>query len=203
MVAKVVYRPFVKATEIAKEHIKKVVSEGDYTIDATVGNGHDTVFLAELVGSGGHVYGFDIQELAIKSTMEKLKENNYLDRVTLYYCGHEHMDKYIVKPVTCVMFNLGYLPKGNHDIITKPETTIEAIIKSLKLLKIGGIISVIVYPGHAGGERERDAVEDFFKNISKREVDIIKINHLNRLSTAPYVILAQKINHGRKESSDT
>ena len=36
--------------------LEKAVSPGDIAIDATAGNGHDTLFLAKLVGENGHVY---------------------------------------------------------------------------------------------------------------------------------------------------
>ena len=47
--------PFSKT--LIKEHIK----QDSIVIDATCGNGNDTLFLARQV-SNGHVFGFDIQD---------------------------------------------------------------------------------------------------------------------------------------------
>ena len=41
--------------------------KGDYAVDATLGNGHDTCFLAEIVGDSGKVFGFDIQKKRLKA----------------------------------------------------------------------------------------------------------------------------------------
>lgn len=53
-----------KILPYSKELLKMAAGEGDIVVDATMGNGHDTQFLAELVGENGHVYAFDIQESA-------------------------------------------------------------------------------------------------------------------------------------------
>lgn len=146
MGVKIVFRLLAKATEISHYYISQILSDGDLAVDATVGNGNDTLFLAKLVGNG-HVIGFDIQEAAIKNTQNLLYQYGYYDRVSLYKLGHENMDKVVKQSVKAIMFNLGYLPKGDHKIITQPETTLKALKKSLILLKKGGILSVVVYPG--------------------------------------------------------
>ena len=51
--------------EFSHRLLKTAAQEGDTVIDATVGNGHDTIILAHLVGDQGKVFGFDIQEQAI------------------------------------------------------------------------------------------------------------------------------------------
>lgn len=50
----------------------QVVRAGDVVVDATMGNGHDTLALAQLVGPSGTVYGFDIQQEAVDSTAAHL-----------------------------------------------------------------------------------------------------------------------------------
>jgi len=96
-------------------------------------------FLASLVGENGRVFGFDIQDKAIANTTKKLTDLNLIDRVTLIKDGHQNMDKYIDCPVKAVMFNLGYLPSGDHSISTRPETTIQALSKAMELLVTGAL----------------------------------------------------------------
>ncbi|WP_028309498.1 class I SAM-dependent methyltransferase [Desulfitibacter alkalitolerans] len=183
---------FARATSINHDFISRLITPGDKAVDATVGNGHDTIFLANLVGDTGKVYGFDIQDMAIERTKNLLSAHNLSNRVLLIADGHENIDKYIQHPVKVIMFNLGYLPGGDHGIITREETTIAALKKSLSLLTPHGVLSVVVYSRHHGGEREKQAVESFFESIPKTEFHVVKINHLNRLSSSPYIIIAQR-----------
>ena len=84
-----------KITDINKLFLEKIINKGDIVIDATMGNGYDTMYLANIVGENGFVYSFDIQEEAIKSTKKKLEKENLCDRVKLILDGHENMDKYV------------------------------------------------------------------------------------------------------------
>ena len=40
----------------ARQLFSETVNAGETVVDATAGNGNDTLFLAELVGENGHVY---------------------------------------------------------------------------------------------------------------------------------------------------
>ena len=180
-----------RATSINHDFISRLVKPGDKVVDATVGNGHDTLFLADLVGDMGKVYGFDIQEKAIEKAKTLLSEHNLTNRVSFIFDGHENIEKYVLHPVKAIMFNLGYLPGEGHGIITKKETTITALKKSLSLLAADGILSVVIYSAHKGGAEEKQAVEDFFQAVPKNEMHVVKIHHLNRLESSPYIILAQ------------
>ena len=119
-----------KSVLMARKYISSCVSDGDRVIDATCGNGHDTLFLAKIVGEKGKVFSFDIQPEALVNTRRLLEANNLADRVHLIQSGHERMDSHVHEKVAAVMFNLGYLPGGNHKIITRPDTTVEALAKA-------------------------------------------------------------------------
>ncbi|MEW6621650.1 MAG: class I SAM-dependent methyltransferase [Bacillota bacterium] len=173
--------------------MKDALSHGDWAIDATAGNGSDTLFLAQLVGDAGHVYSFDIQSAAIARTKELLNKHGLNKRVTLINSGHQNMDKYVKKEVKAVIFNLGYLPRGDHAIVTTPVNTVTALKKSISLLQTNGIISAVVYSGHCGGEDEKIAVEEFFSRLDKKDYDVIKTYHINRKATAPFILVAQKL----------
>lgn len=179
-------------TDLHKTLIEDVVNEGDIVIDATMGNGYDTKYLAQKVGENGLVYSFDIQEEAIKSTRKKLEKENLLNRVKLILDGHENIDMYVKDEISCVLFNLGYLPRAKHKVITKPETTVEAIEKSLKILKPNGIVSIAIYTGHEGGMDEFNAVFDYVSNLNQSEFSVLNCNFINQVNHPPRLILIEK-----------
>jgi tRNA A58 N-methylase Trm61 len=156
--------PLPRVTELAHLLVERCLKPGDRAIDATVGNGHDTLFLARLVGPGGRVDGFDLQTAAIERTRIKTSE---LPQVRLHAMGHERIGELVAGPVDAVMFNLGYLPSGDKSVITLPSSTLPALESSAKLLGGGGILTVVVYPGHEGGAEEAEAVTRWFQNLRR------------------------------------
>ncbi|MFT5467281.1 MAG: ubiquinone/menaquinone biosynthesis C-methylase UbiE [Verrucomicrobiales bacterium] len=148
---------FPYATEQAQAWIREHVQPGDTVIDATAGNGHDTEFLARLVGADGRVLAFDIQSEALESTRTRLESEGLEERVTLILAGHETMAEHASQAST-VMFNLGYLPGSDRARITKAKTTLTAIESAQQLLEPGGLITIVAYPTHEGGQAETEAV---------------------------------------------
>ena len=181
-----------KITEINKLFIEDVISNGDIVIDATMGNGYDTKYLAEKVGENGFVYSFDIQEEAIKSTNKRLEKANLLDRVKLILDGHENMENYVKEEVSCVLFNLGYLPRADRNVITRPDTTLKAIKSSLKLLKPHGVVSIAIYTGHEGGMEEKNIVYEFVKELDQNEFNVLESKFVNQINNPPQLILIEK-----------
>ncbi|CEO29038.1 tRNA (mnm(5)s(2)U34)-methyltransferase [Paraclostridium sordellii] len=181
-----------KVTDLNKVLLEDVIELGDIVIDATMGNGYDTKYLAEKVGENGLVYSFDVQEEAIKSTRKKLEKSQLIDRVKLILDGHENMDSYIKEGVSCVLFNLGYLPRAKHQIITKPDTTIKAIEKSLEVLKPHGVVSIAIYTGHEGGMDEFNAVFEYVKNLDQTKFNVLNCNFVNQINNPPRLVLIEK-----------
>lgn len=184
-----------KVTDLNKVLLEDVINEGDIVIDATMGNGYDTKYLAEKVGESGLVYSFDVQEEAIKSTKKRLEKAELIDRVNLILDGHQNMDRYVNEEVSCVMFNLGYLPRAKHQVITKPETTLEAIKKSLELLKPNGVVSIAIYTGHEGGMEECDEVFDYVSKLDQSEYSVLNCNFVNQINNPPRLIMIEKKNN--------
>lgn len=184
-----------KVTDLNKVILEDVINEGDIVIDATMGNGYDTKYLAEKVGENGFVYSFDVQEEAIKSTKKRLEKAGLIDRVNLVLDGHQNMDMYVNKEVSCVMFNLGYLPRAKHQVITKPETTLEAIKKSLELLKPNGVVSIAIYTGHEGGMEECDEVFGYVSKLDQSEYSVLNCNFVNQINHPPRLIMIEKKNN--------
>lgn len=176
----------------AKRLIAQTVKEGETVVDATAGNGNDTLFLAEQVGASGRVYAFDIQQAALDATAKRL--GPLVNRTDLILDTHAHVANYIQAPIGGAMFNLGYLPRSDDlSIITKPDSTIQAIRSLLELLKVGGIITVSVYDGHEGGSEERDALLDFVKLLHQTDVHVIRYELLNVRNNPPFLLAFEKL----------
>ncbi|MDR1497233.1 MAG: SAM-dependent methyltransferase [Puniceicoccales bacterium] len=155
--------PSTSLTQLAHSALRETLMAGDFAVDATAGNGHDTAFLADAVGVSGRVIALDIQQVALDAVRLRLEQLNLFQQVTLFLRGHEHLGEVLPAcwcgMVAAVMFNLGYLPCGDHALVTRPETTIPALESAVGWLRNGGMLSVLVYPRHLGGEVESDAVQ--------------------------------------------
>nr|WP_246582858.1 class I SAM-dependent methyltransferase [Clostridium mobile] len=184
---------FTNSTNLAKEICKLKLENGDRAIDATMGNGNDTIFLRELVGEDGSVYSFDIQKMAIENTRKKLNDINIdMRNVELILDGHQNIDKYVKEKVKLVMFNLGYLPGADHKLTTKADTTIEGIEKSLNILEKNGVVILVIYYGHEGGEEEREEVLDFISSLNQKEYNVAKLSFINQVNSPPELICIEK-----------
>ena len=186
------YKHFNSIIDIGKDIINKTVGKGSIVVDATVGNGQDTIKLAELVGETGKVYGFDIQSIAIKNTKKRLIQENLEDRVELINDGHEKIDSYINKEVDFIIFNLGYLPGGDHTIVTRKDSTLEAVEKSLVILKPNGIMLLAVYHGHYEGKIEKKYIDELLKELSQKEFNILKFEFINQINNPPILYAIEK-----------
>jgi len=178
---------------LAAEMLARIVCPGDSVIDATMGNGHDTLFLCKAVGSGGHVYAFDIQPEAVSSTEALLRENGADAQAELFCRGHEYMAEYIPGKVRAVVFNLGWLPGGDHGITTRWETTRIAVEKALDLLLPGGMLVLCAYPGHSEGTRELRELTAFFAALSNKTFNVLHQRFLNAAPGAPECFAVQRM----------
>jgi len=178
-------------TEIAHQHISQYLSPGDMAIDATVGNGHDTLFLARQVKSSGHVFGFDIQKKAIDNTTQRIKSAGQKN-VTLTHASHAQMLEHIPlnnrQNIQAVLFNLGYLPGGDKTLTTQITSTLDGLKSALSLLSTSGIISIIAYPGHPAGRLETQAIMDYCQQLKLSGYHLQQINCSSQV-TAPRLLL--------------
>jgi len=186
--------PFVlrNARHLAADYMARIIRPGDSVVDATMGNGKDTLFLAELVGESGHVYAFDVQQEAVARTRERVEAAGFEGRTTLILAGHETMAQHVPQGVSAVMFNLGWLPGAQHIVTTKTETTLVAVEAALSLIAPGGVVTVCIYPGHEEGTRELHALLDYAGRLSVRTYNVLHHHFLNAAQGTPQLILIQK-----------
>lgn len=180
----------------ARSLLQKAVSEGDIAVDATMGNGHDTLFLANLVGEAGHVFAFDIQETAFTKTKERLEKEQLKNRVTLCETSHANIVTVIPEKIhgsiAGAVFNLGYLPGGDKQIVTKSNSTIEAIEGLLQIMKPEGIIVLVIYHGHEEGQIERDDLLSYVSSLEQEQAHVLQYGFINQKNNPPFIIAIEK-----------
>ncbi|WP_033828101.1 class I SAM-dependent methyltransferase [Bacillus andreraoultii] len=185
-----------KILPFSHQLIKKAASIGDGVVDATVGNGNDTLFLSELVGPTGVVFGFDIQREAINQTKKQLIQHDKDKNVLLFQVGHENVKTYIPNDfhgkIKAAIFNLGYLPKGDHSIVTKPNTTIAAIEQLLEIMDKEGIIVLVIYHGHPEGKNEKDVLLDYVTHIDQNKAHVLLYQFINQKNDPPFIVAIEK-----------
>lgn len=182
-----------RVLDYAKTLLRKSIDFGDVAIDATAGNGHDTLYLTELVGDTGHVFAFDVQQQALDATADRLKKHGVFERTTLILDGHENIATYVAERIGGAIFNLGYLPGADHTVTTHGQTTIQAIDEMLEMMKIGGIIVLVVYHGHEGGKEERDDVLTYVESLSQKQVHVLRYDFLNQKNDPPFILALEKV----------
>ena len=181
----------LRLTELAHQQVAAVLKPGELAIDATAGNGHDTLFLVAQVGQTGRVIAIDIQPAAIQRTAERLQEQGFSNVTLIQRC---HGDLLEIVPasdhgrVGAVMFNLGYLPHGDKSVMTRTGTSLLAIAAALEIVRPSGIVSILAYPGHSGGDDESSAVVQF---VSSLDVSKFTVSKTQATSDATSPILIQ------------
>lgn len=164
--------------------IKNYVENKEVAIDGTLGNGYDTDFLKD---NFKRVYSFEIQEEPCKVYSEKGYEN-----VKVINDSHHLFKKYINEDVDCIMYNLGYLPKGDKNITTVKETSLKSIEEGLSILRSGGIMTICVYTGHNEGKEEESCIGKFLKDLDKRSFGVMECRFLNRSNNPPKLLVIEK-----------
>lgn len=173
--------------------IQSQIQPGGAYVDATMGNGRDTLFLCGLAGTAGRVWAFDIQDAALAATKKLLEKHGYAQNVSLIKDGHENMDCYLASDsADAICFNFGYLPGGDHGISTKADTSLIAIQKGLDILKSGGMMSLCVYSGGDTGFEERECILGFLKKLPADKYTVILNEYYNRRNHPPLPVFVFK-----------
>ncbi|WP_059171467.1 class I SAM-dependent methyltransferase [Bacillus sp. FJAT-27445] len=180
----------------ARTLLDKAITEGGFAVDATMGNGHDTLYLAKLVGENGAVFAFDVQTEALAATQKRLAEQGFENQATLFHAGHEQASALIPEAfhgkLQGAIFNLGYLPGSDKSVVTQPGTTISAVEQLLRMMAPGGIIVLVVYHGHEGGAVERDSLLEYVRGLDQKEAHVLHYQFINQKNNPPFIIAIEK-----------
>ena len=181
---------------LSHDFLAEVLDDESVAVDATMGNGNDTAFLA---GLAKKVYAFDVQEQALEKTRQRLSDLE-IENAELILDGHENLDRYVTEPIRAAIFNLGYLPSADKSVITKPHTTLEAIEKILDRLEVGGRLAIMIYYGHDGGDAVKIgggmgkvAVLEYVIGLDQRDFTAMLYQPLNQINTPPFLVMLEKL----------
>ena len=185
-----------KTTDLAMYMTAGYIDEGDLVIDATCGNGNDTVLLSNAVGPEGAVIAFDIQEKAVDATRKLLKEER-IENTVVVNDSFTNMEEYVETDdedecPQAVIFNLGYLPGGDKDITTKTEDTLDGISVALELIRTGGVVTCTHYSGHEEGAKEKEAVLAMAKALPQDKYHVVYMNMYNQPNDPPEILMITK-----------
>ena len=168
------------------------IIEGMSVLDATVGNGHDAEYICKRIGETGTLEGLDLQSVAIDKSRARLSEIG-LSNFTLICKDHSEIDNlYLPDTFDMIVYNLGYLPSADKTLTTTVQKTEKSLNSALYLVKIGGVISVTVYPGHEEGRAESDWIQIWSQNLDSKKYHVMKLAYLNQNEGSPYLILIER-----------
>jgi len=182
------------ALQFSHTLLAEILTKNDHVVDATMGNGNDTLFLAEAIRPHGKVYAFDVQEQALDKTKQRLVENNLVEHTKLILDGHENLKNYLAEnePIKAGIFNLGYLPKSDKQLITMPTTTKQALETLLNHLVSKGRVLIVSYYGHAGGKEELAMLNDFCQKLPQEKYNVLKYQFINQKNRPPILFCIEK-----------
>jgi len=189
---------FHSARHWAAARMQTALYPGAVCIDATMGNGHDTLFLAQSVGETGRVYAFDVQPSAVENTRARLAEAGCGERATLILDGHQHMAEYVKEEADLIVFNLGWLPGMAERVTTQPDTTLQAVTTALGLLKVEGLMTICAYPGHEAGAQELQMLLDWASHLDPEKFDCMYQTYLNQPNSPPALISVRRRQESKK-----
>ena len=177
---------FQSHLDLAHELWKGHVLPGDTVVDATLGNGHDALFLARLAlrDESGTLFAFDIQKRAHTASLERLKQSltpSQMSKISFHEMCHSRIGEVVpVGSAKLIVYNLGYLPGEDKSVTTKEESTLLSLASSLNLITSSGLISITCYPGHAAGRIEEQAVTSFCERLDPKVWNVSSHRFLNR-----------------------
>ncbi|QQK07561.1 tRNA (mnm(5)s(2)U34)-methyltransferase [Miniphocaeibacter halophilus] len=184
---------FKNTVEITDYYIDFFKNKIINAIDMTIGHGNDIYKIAKTVNKESEILGFDISEIAVKNTKKQLEEFEK-HNIKIIRDSHENINRYTDKKLDLVIYNLGYLPKGDKNITTDYKTVIKSLEYVLSALNENGIIIMTFYPGHNSGKLESIEIEKFLSKINQKKYNILKYSFINQINNPPYVVVIERLN---------
>lgn len=182
----------MQGVEFSHWVFKKFLENNKVLVDATCGNGNDTLFLKELIEPQGKLFAFDIQRKAIEITKSKFKDKDFNFDIEFINDGHENLDLYIDRNIDGIIYNLGFLPGSEKNIKTTKDTTIKSLKKSIDILSEGGLIVLVLYSEHEGGNEEKEAVLNFTSGLDYKIFNVLHYHYINQKKNPPEVVAIKK-----------
>lgn len=177
--------------------VKERLTFGDVAIDATLGNGHDTLMLAQQVGEQGVVLAFDVQQQAFEKSRVLLERHQALLPVRFIHVSHANLkaqwQQQSLKNPKIIMFNLGYLPGADKQYTTQVQSSLQALEQSLHILLPHGLLLVTIYPGHFEGALEDIAISQWASELSQKDYQVLRYGFINQVNKPPYLLVIEKL----------
>ena len=189
---------FQSHLDLAHSYWEKLLKEGDWAIDATCGNGNDTLKLAKILLKNGNkkqsgIIGIDLQEEAILKTKSLLQSHLSNDENSYIHLFHQsHIDfpsPAKENPIRLIVYNLGYLPGGNKQMTTMTQCSLESVKQALDLVIPGGAVCITCYPGHEEGNREERALLNEVSKLSSLTWNVCYHTFPNRRLSASLLLI--------------
>jgi len=180
------------AVQAAQHMLLPYLLQASVVVDATAGNGKDTLFLAKNTLPQAAVWAFDIQPSAIENTRRILAAAGLAEKVRLIQASHDTLSSTINQPIDAIMFNLGYLPGSDRHIATQPDITLAAVEQAAHLLTSGGLMTIVVYPGHASGILENQVLQQFLSTLPQQNFSVACWSMLNQINNPPLLYAVEK-----------
>lgn len=192
---------FQSHLDLAHGYWEKLLKAGDSALDATCGNGRDTLALARLLFSNssasslGTLYAIDNKQEALTNTLKLLQDtlpSPNLEHIKLHLQCHATLPCEILPAsLRLVVYNLGYLPGHNKQLTTHASTTLASVQAAMPLVMPGGCISITAYPGHPEGAQEEVALLHFCETLLPQEWNVCYHRFCNRRKS-PSLFLLQR-----------
>ncbi len=176
---------------LAKQAILPALQTARVIVDATAGNGHDTLFLAEHTSDQAKIYAFDIQSAALANTQTRTAP--YKARIEYILASHDRIAELVPEEIDVAMFNLGYLPGEGHKVTTEPDSTMRAVSQVLAKLRRNGVCVIVAYPGHEAGAAEAAQLAQALEELPVKKYTVGCYRLCNHVQTAPYVYIIEKV----------
>jgi tRNA G37 N-methylase Trm5 len=180
------------AVQAAQQMLLPYLTRANAVVDATAGNGKDTLFLATNTRPAAVVWAFDIQPSAIENTAKVLADAGLAEKVRLIQSSHDTISSTIDQPIDAAMFNLGYLPGSDRHIATQPTSSLAAVEQVTELLIPGGLMTIVAYPGHVSGNLENQVLRNFLSHLPQQKFSVVCWSMLNQINNPPLLYAVEK-----------
>ena len=178
--------PDLTAVKLVQDFLAARLADPRLCIDATCGNGHDTLFLCSVAGENGRVIGLDIQPQAAANTNALLAANGMAAIGRAECCDHRELLRFAPPgSADCVMFNFGWLPRADHAVFSTASSSIPALQAALEAVRPGGVVSAILYSGQVIGTDEKQTVLEYLRALPLKSFTVLVCDFANWAETAP------------------